>query len=261
MSPAVTRASIAAAVVALALASAARGATWSWRLTPYLWDAGIRADVKVDDRTLEGGAASGRARLVDEVDLAGMLHFEGQAGRHGFLVDGLYLDAGGAPLTRTPTRPAGSSVTLQGDLRAFVGEVAGLYNPRGDGSGFGLLYGMRVFGLRNRVDARWSFPVAGAVERTYADGQRTYWDALVGARYLGTLGAHWRTVLRADLSGGGTELAWSANAGLGYAFSAQHAVFAGYRYLQVDLKERDQRADVETTITLDGLYLGYQYSF
>ena len=80
-----------------------------------------------------------------------MGHFEGQTGRNGFLLDTLYINLGDDPVTRPLTH---GTLVADGDLRALIHEVAGIYNPRGDGTGFAFIYGTRLFDVRDDMRSR-----------------------------------------------------------------------------------------------------------
>jgi hypothetical protein len=244
----------------LTFSGAAGAADWTWRFTPYLWAPSLGTDLEVNDQEISGGSDITLEDVVDQLDFVGMVHFEGQSGRHGFLVDTLYANFGDEDKRVHPGGPLNGDVVVDGDLGLLLTEAAGLYNPKGDGSGWSLIYGVRVFDIDEDIVARYELP-AGTRSRTY-ELDSTLWDGLVGARYVGSWGERWRYNLRGDVSGGGTELAWNTMAGGGYTWAdGRHTLLAGYRYMQIELKERDQRAEVETTLTLNGPYFGYQLTF
>lgn len=243
----------------LAFSGAAGAADWTWRFTPYIWVPSLGTDLEVNDQEISGGTFP-VDNVVDQLDFVGMVHFEGQAGKHGFLVDTLYANFGDEDVRVHPGGPLNGDVVVDGDLGLLLTEAAGLYNPAGDGSGWSLIYGVRVFDVDEDIVARYELP-AGTRSRTY-ELDSTLWDGLVGARYIGSWGDRWRYNLRGDVSGGGTELTWNTMAGVGYAWAdGRHTLLGGYRYMQIELDEKDQRAEVKSTITLNGPYFGYQLTF
>ena len=86
---------------------------------------------------------------------------------------------------------------------------------------------------------------------------------MVGARYLAAISDRWHFLLRADVSAGGTELTWNAWTGSGYAFGAggRNALFAGYRYMEIEFKEDDERAEIESQIKMGGFIAGVKFGF
>ncbi len=257
------RRAIAAALAiagSLAFSGAAGAADWTWRFTPYLWAPSVGTEIEVNDQEIPGGSDVALEDVIDQLDFVGMIHFEGQSGKHGFLVDTLYANFGDEDVRVHPGGPLAGDVVVDGDLGLLLTEAAGLYNPRGDGSGWAWIYGIRVSDVDEDIVARYELP-AGARERRYDLG-KTLFDGMLGARYIGTWGERWRCNLRGDVSGGGTELTWNTMAGLGYTWGdGRHALLGGYRYMQIELEEEDARAEVESTITLNGPYFGYQLTF
>ncbi len=74
-------------VVCLAFApnsSAAEG--WNWTVAPYLWASDTALDVNIND-TVSGGGELDFSDLVDKLDAAFLIHFEGQRGKGGFYLD------------------------------------------------------------------------------------------------------------------------------------------------------------------------------
>ena len=66
----------------------------------------------------------------------------------------------------------------------------------------------------------------------------------------------WRPVPGAPA--GGSEITWNAQAGVLMAFgsSGRYSAFLGYRHMEIELQEDDERAEVETTVTFTGPVLG-----
>jgi hypothetical protein len=81
---------------------------------------------------------------------------------------------------------------------------------------------------------------------------------MIGVRYSGRTSDRWSYRLRGDLSAGGTELTWNAIAGVGYTFgkTGKYTALAGYRYMDMEYKEDDARAEVETHQVLSGAIVG-----
>ena len=77
----------------LMAAAPARAAEWRWSVTPYLWGAGIGADVSVNGQEVVGQRAE-LTDVLDGLDFVIQVHTEGQRGAHGVLLDLTYLDFG-----------------------------------------------------------------------------------------------------------------------------------------------------------------------
>ena len=91
----------------------------------------------------------------------------------------------------------------------------------------------------------------------------TLLDGMLGFRYLRSIGDRASFNLRGDYSAGGTESSMNGLIGFGYAFddAKKYTLLAGYRYMDIQFKEKDQNAEVESELTLDGPYVGFRFGF
>jgi hypothetical protein len=244
-------------IAAALLASPAAAEDWSWSLTPYLWMSEIGLDASVNDHEVLEREAD-LADVMDGLDFALQLHLEGQRGRHGVLLDLTYWDMGDDDKRYPAPGPVPGEVVVKGDLETTILEAGGIFDPKGDGTGFSLLYGARLLDMDQELDARYDFP--GQLpdpSRRYAVSG-TLLDGMIGVRYAGPFAGSWSGLFRADLSAGDTELTWNALAGVGYALgsSGRYTAFLGYRYMEIELEEEDARAEVELQNKLGGFITG-----
>jgi hypothetical protein len=138
--------------------------------------------------------------------------------------------------------------------------VAGIYNPALDRSGFTLIYGGRMVDTGLDIDTDFSNPLIA--DRTYHGGGTLY-DAMLGARWSTELSERFNFSLRGDVAGGGTELTWNAVAAFGYELgqTGRYALIAGYHHMNLQMREEDQRAEVESEVTLSGAFLAFAVKF
>ena len=120
--------------------------------------------------------------------------------------------------------------------------------------------GVEVFGGLRYVETDFSLvldpePPGPPVAQTGIN--KSYYDVLVGARYLAPINDQWRLVFSADLSGGDTEGTWSI-AGYGVYQTGPHRFFAGYRHFEMDLKGATGE---KLTETFSGPAIAYGYAF
>lgn len=242
-----------ALVTALGFSGPASAGDWQWTITPYAWLTDVGVDATVNDRDLSGGEVDG-ADLLSKLDMTLQLHLEGQGGRHGVLFDLTYLDLGGDRVVSDLPGILPGTVELEGDFSTTIAEVGGIYNPRGDGTGFALLYGARIIDVDLEIDADFSSVLLD--DRIYHSGGTLY-DGMLGARWVGALSERWTLRLRGDVSSGGTELIWNALGGVGYSFGREgrYTALAGYRHMAAEFDEDDARAEVETEVTLSGAFV------
>jgi hypothetical protein len=179
------------------------------------------------------------------------------------MIDLYYADLGDDDRRFTLPGPAEGTLVAKGDLEMTILEGGGLFNPRGDGTGFTLIYGARVVDLDEEIDVRYDLP--GPLpdpDRRYS-ASTTLVDGLVGARWVAPFADRWSFVLRADASAGGTELTWNSMIGLGWSFGAEgrYTIFGGYRYMEIEFEEEDASAELELQNKLGGFITGLRIAF
>ena len=246
------------------MTSAAAASDWEWSVTPYAWGTGVSADVSINDRNVANQEIDFKD-LAEDLELTAQGHFEGRNGRHGVMLDIFYVhladDAQSFPLPA----PLPGEALVDGDLKLTILDVGGVFNPRGDGEGFSLLYGGRAVDRDIEVDARFALAPGVTLSRSY-EVSETLYDALLGARYVGQINPRWSWAVQADASTGGTEQTWSALAVLGWSFGKEgrYTLIAGYRYMDIQL-EKDNATprgdEVDADVTLSGFTSGLRIAF
>jgi hypothetical protein len=251
------RSRLPAAVLALAASGPAAAEDWDFSLTPYVWATDVGIDAAVRDRSVLDLTLP-FDDLLEDLEWAMLLRGEAMRGAHGIAVDLFDVtvreDGARMPLPDG----SGASLTADTEVGMTILDVAGVYEPAGDGLGFALLYGVRLVGQQADVAATLDGGQAAAAHRYQAD--ETLVDGLLGLRCAGTLAGSWSYSLAADVSTGGTELTWSVNPSIGFSFgpAGRYRLVAGYRYLDVDF---DTSPGVDMDMTLDGLLVGFRVAF
>ena len=236
---------------------------WMWSFAPYLWGSGVSLDVKVNDREPGFEQSVDFSDLMDKLKFAIAGRLEGQRGRFGLFADVFFVDFGDDNKTFDLGPSLPGQVVAETNLAFTIFEVGGLFNPKGDGSGAALLFGARMLDLDLKLDAQYFFDNGATEGRDYGLN-KALWDALIGARYIGGFGERWPFHIKADASTGGTDLTWSAQAGVGYAYGKrrQHAVLVGYKYMDIDLQEPSgPRVDIDVNAQMAGPYLALKFGF
>lgn len=248
MSIILRRATLGIAILSLtSVAPAARAAEsegWDWMVAPYLWAASIGTDVNAG--APPAGTDSDFSDIIDKIDGVFMARLEGQGDHFGVFADVLFLslaDDSDRALSHT-----------ESDLDVWLLDAAGVWNPGDDRSrGLGLFAGLRYVDVDLSIQVD---PTNALFDTATIGTNRSYSDALLGARYTWALSERWGLTLRGDGSFGDTEGSWSASAIAQYRTSNGGWLF-GYRYLSVEL----ETGDSNTEITLSGLMFGYGFSF
>ncbi len=241
-------------------ALSAQESEWSWSLIPYLWGAGIEMDVAVDEEDVIMAKAD-FDDILDRLDFAGQVHFEGQRGPAGFFVDLQFFDFDDDERTfQGGQLPA--SVSAKGDLEMWLVEAGGLYSPGKDLTGFAVLYGIRMYSVDQEIDFEVS-TMGSPTGRVEFDD--TLVDGLVGVRYTHRFGTGWSIGGRGDVSAGDTEVTWNALAHAGYSFgeSDRYTVLFGYRQMVIDFEDGETRSgsSIEPELTMSGPFAAFRIGF
>lgn len=248
--------------VALPAADQAQASEWMWSVTPYLWGPSMNLSVEVNDQEVGGGQVD-MPDVIDKLEFAFSVHLEGQRGKLGLFADVFLVDFSGDDKTFDLAGSIPGEVMASGNLSTTIFEAGGIYNPKATGKGLSLLYGVRMFDVDLKIDAAYDFDNGSSSDRNY-DVSKALWDALIGVRYVGPIGNRWLFDFKVDASAAGTDLAWTAMAGVGWTYGArrQHALLFGYRYMKINFKEpTDPRVDIDSDVELAGFYGALKFGF
>jgi hypothetical protein len=257
----VVRASIGALVAAAFGLSPAAASEWEWVVAPYAWLTDVSTDFSINDQDVLENEVDVED-ILDDLDFSLQMRVEGQRGRNGVFLDFSYFDFGDDDKTQSLPNAPGSVLVIKGDLEQTFIDAGGIYNPRGDGRGFALLYGARIIDVDEELDIRVDTPTGSTPSRRVS-GSGTLYDGLVAVRYMGQLGERWLYLAAADASTGGSEFTWGGVLDLGYRLGQRnrYTLVAGYRYLKIELREDDVRAEVESRLTMSGPHVGLVFRF
>lgn len=249
---------IAAIAVALAASGTAHADEWKWTVTPYLWATDLGIDLAIADRELVDTTIAFED-LLDDLETATQIRAEAMRGEHGLMLDvfnvGLADDNDRFELPDS----SGGELILDTQTGMSILDLAGIYDPRADGTGISLFYGTRIINQQNEIDAQVVYDDLTGTSGSY-DSDDTFVDGLVGMRYAGLLSGQWSYEFSADFSTGDTDLTWSVAPAIGFTFGAsdQYTLTAGYRHMVVDFDTHDA---VDMDMTLKGYLVGFRFKF
>jgi hypothetical protein len=223
---------------------------WHYRVTPYLWGAGLEGEVGKFGRRAD--ISKRFSDVLEGLDAGAMLAFEARLGRYGVFTDLLHVSL--SESTSIPT-PIGIDVEADAKVRASTFMLAGQYRATEDEWGYiDFVGGARYWGLSTDINISlgtlfsvdgsekesWVDPVLG-LKGTYHLGERTYFTgwAMIGGFDVGSR-------FSSDLMGA-----------LGYKLTDQSALLLAYRRLEVDYTSSDFIFDA----TLQGPAIGWDYRF
>jgi hypothetical protein len=246
--------SLAVAAATAALSGPASAEEWNWAVTPYVWTTDLGMGLTVADRELVDTEVAFED-LVEKLDGAAMVRVEGKRGEHGIAFDVFNVELVDTHSVELPGA-TGTDLSLDIGVGLTILDAAGVYDPRGDGKGFSLVYGARVIEQRNDLDAVLHHEGTAAAGNSLETTDR-FVDGLVGFRYVRELPHNLSYGFAADVSTGGTELTWSAGPALGYTFGDrdQYRVTVGYRRMDIDFETEEP---IEADMSMSGLLIGFR---
>ncbi len=208
---------------------------WSFRISPYLWMAGLSGDVGVNSRLPLPviNVDVDFKDIFENIDwtpppimLAGEVRYD----RFGLVSDLIFLglESGGAR-SRGPV-----SVAAEVDLDVVVWSFAGAFRVIQDGPAtLDLLAGGRLW----NADATGT--LTGPLATRQRSGSQTWVDPIVGVLGRLELGGGFALQVEGDVGGFGvsSDLDWQVMGMIQYALEDWIALEAGYRHLAVDFED------------------------
>ena len=227
---------------------------WHFRLSPYLWFAGVKGDVSTIPGQPSAPIDVSASDALDDTEESFMLMFEAKKQRHGFFADIFYSDvrqqeelipAIGLKLKATSKNTMVSGAyqyELYNTQQATVDMFGGLRYWDVDtklafGGGLGVLEGLSVQNAESWVD-----PLVGIKARTRLGASRFFVSAFLG----GGGGAS-----------GGSDNFYDMSVNVGYQWSDAISTSLGYRVFDVDYDHNDFVYDVKQ----EGWGLGLSWVF
>lgn len=220
---------------------------WDWSVTPYLW--AINTKLTTAEGLPDGGGQS-FGDIVDKLDFAAQLHFEGRGGAWGFFVDATTL--------HTSDRVPRDRFEVKTDATTNLFEAAGMFSA-GDmkaGGAVDLLFGVRVIGVELDLTLRDGEGGDIVAEPSFDE---TLTDPMFGVRYRTMLGEKWNLVARADAASGDTDFTANAALIVGRQIGERGTLRIAYRYLDVQFERGDDLLD--PSLVINGPMIGYTFSF
>jgi hypothetical protein len=239
-------------------ATVARAADWEWIVAPYVWGSDISLDVTANNEPVLDGDLD-FSDLLDKIDFAAMVHFEGSSGKAGFYVDVLALSTSDdQKISANPPLPGGTEVSSDVDTEIY--EAGGFYRLLSGDQIFDVLLGARLieFDQKNDID----LPSPSTLETT-VELSKSFLDVVLGARYGRSFGKRWDLVVLGNVSTGDTELTWNALATLGIRLGKtdRYGLRFGWRHMDIDIEETDDGVDIETDLVLSGPAAAFTFRF
>lgn len=232
--------------VAQAAEVAGSSESWVFSVTPYVWMYGLDGDVRI--RSAEADFDVSFGDILENLDVALMLHAEAWKGRYGLFIDPSYgrlLTEGESSSTGVDVETDLILVDFGGFYRVLDQRSAGLARTAD------LSLGGRYVYLRNEID------FTAATDRKLSND---FIDLTVGARYSMDLTRRVGLMIGGDVGGfdfgASSEFAWNAEALSSFRFGESGRLWAGYRILDFD---RDDGGSNGLDVQFSGPIVGYEF--
>jgi len=233
----------AAALALLASATSAEAQTtddeWRFRLTPYIWLAGITGDTGSDGVDLPRINPGYQFFTAENFDGVAFLAFAARKGQWAVHNDLVYISFADT-LQTTP-------VEASFDLNGGTFELSGGYRPK-SWQNTEVIFGARAVKLS--LDAVLSPGPTGSDARSFV-------DPIIGVNYEQTFENRWGAKIRGDIGGGASNLMANAILAGTYRFTDVFTLIFGYRYLKIDFEEDDFLVD----ISVQGYSFGFEFDW
>ena len=206
-------------------------------LSLYLWGSSISGTATLMDqsRTL---VEADFDELVDKLEMAFQIHYEGVGDRWGVGLDYSYISLG-------DTNDAGITT----DVDNKIGEAFAIYRANDT---------LDLFGGVRFTEMEMELATQGTVLNS---GDRSLTDFFVGGRVQVPFSSNWRGALRADVGAGDSDSVWNIAALVDWQVSNSVALRGGYRWLTYTIDRDAANLDAEMDVSYDGPFLaiGFQW--
>jgi hypothetical protein len=230
------------------------GQGWEFRLSPYLWFAGLKGDLATVPGSPSVPIDISPSEALEDTEAGVMLMFDAKRGRHGVFADFIYTDVRSdeellpSPIDltlRSISKTTLFTLAYQYELykqdRAVVDLLAGAryWNIDSElrfGGGLGFLAGQKISNVESWLD-----PALGIKAHMPLGNSQFY---LEGGAGIGGFGV-------------GSDLFYEVNANLGYQWNSAIGTTIGYRLFDVDYEDDGYLYDVRQ----QGWQLGLTWAF
>jgi hypothetical protein len=208
---------------------------WQYRLTPYLWFAGLKGDVA----TIPGAPAApidiSPSDAIEDTETGLMLLFDAKRGRHGVFADFLYTDV----RSDEDLLPPPIGLTLRSVTKTTIFSLAYQYEvSRHDHAVLDLVAGTRYW----NIDSELSFGsgTGGPLDGRRVDNDESWFDPMLGVKGRMPLGNTDFYIQGGATLGGfgvGSDLFYDLDGAIGYQWTPTIGSALGYRLFDVDYED------------------------
>lgn len=212
---------------------------WQWKITPYLWAAGI--DGKTAVGPLAADVSIDFQDIVNVLSGGALLRVEAQTDQHGFFGDLVYLSLEEDKALDT------IGGTLGFELDNLI--VEGAYYYRWTDK-YGLELGLRYWDFETTLKPAVLAKVTASSDWT---------DGFIGVRIDSAINEKWSWLLRGNVGAGGADLAVGLQLDLRRKYANGNELTFGLRALDVDHSDKSGAVPIDLDMSFAGLTIGYAF--
>lgn len=207
--------------------------SWDWRVTPFLWAAGIDGNANIG--AVKTDIDVGFDDILDDLEFGALVHIEAHQPTYGLFADIVY----------TSLEPDRS------DLESLILEAGAIWKVFGDQES-GIEFGARYYDQELTIDP----PNLDRIRR-----DKSWTDGFVGFRWVRPLGNRWSFMARGNVGAGGSDFAWSLTPTFLRELDNGNRLVLGFRTLAVDFDDKSRRGvPFGMDVTYSGLIVGYTFN-
>ena len=226
-------------IIAVIAVSPASAQQWDWKLTPYLWAAGLDGRATVGPVT--GDVSVSFSEVLDILRGGGLIRLEAQTDRHGFYGDLVYLR-----LKEEEARDTvGGSLELK--LDALIAEGGYFYRI---GNVYSLELGVRYWDFETTLRPA----LLPEVKRA-----NDFVDGFIGFRSELNVSQNWDLLFRGNVGGGGSDFSAGLQVDFRRRFASGNTLDIGFRALDIDFGDGEGLTAVGLDLSMQGLAIGYTF--
>jgi hypothetical protein len=249
-----TKLSLMLAASMLATAGTASASDVDWIVAPYLWLPNISTDVS---NIGSGGSDSGSTNISDYLIWGFMVHTQAQGENWGVLNEITYADLSENDKATYDFGDGEIQYNQSAENQDWIIDLAVVWAP-GDTKfvGFEPYAGIRYLDVQ--MGFEFKLQDANDTVKYSINGDESWTDFLIGAKYTVPLSEKWSLNFRGDYSFGSTDGTWLLAANAIYATKSGAWAF-GYRYMGAEIPVGNTDSDLD--LSLYGFQAGYAFKF
>ena len=228
--------------------------SWQFRLSPYLWFAGLKGDVGTIPPLPTAPVDISASEAIEDTEASLMLILDAKKGRHGFFTDLIYTDV----QSDEELVPQPIGLMMKSTSRTTIFSLAYQYELFGqDQTVVDLLAGVRYWALDSELKFKGGL---GVLAGKKLSNDESWFDPALGIKGRVPLGSSQFYVEGGAGVGGfgvGSDLFYEINANIGYQWSKSIGTALGYRMFDVDYEDDGYVYDVKQ----QGWQVGLTWAF